>query len=49
MHINEEQLIIIFHNELTAEMFEQWYRSFAGPMVTVLGTSLQNKIIEILP
>jgi hypothetical protein len=35
---------IIFHNELNAEMFEGNDISvFAGPMVTVLGTSLQNR------
>lgn len=33
-----------FENELTAEMFEgNGIPVFAGPMVTVLGTSLQNK------
>jgi hypothetical protein len=33
-----------FDNELTAEMFEENdIRVFAGPMITVLGTSLQNK------
>ena len=33
-----------FENELTAEMFEgNDIPVFAGPMVTVLGTSLQNK------
>jgi hypothetical protein len=33
-----------FHNELNAEMFEGNDISvFAGPMVTVLGTSLQNR------
>ena len=33
-----------FENELTAEMFEgNEIPVFAGPMVTVLGTSLQNK------
>jgi hypothetical protein len=40
----KEQQIIIFHNELNAEMFEGNDISvFAGPMVTVLGTSLQNR------
>jgi len=33
-----------FHNELTAEMLEgNGIAVFAGPMITVLGTSLQNK------
>ena len=33
-----------FHNELTAEMFEgNDIPVFAGPMITVLGTSLQNR------
>jgi hypothetical protein len=33
-----------FHNELTAEMLEgNDIAVFAGPMITVLGTSLQNK------
>jgi hypothetical protein len=40
----KEQQIIFFHNELNAEMFEGNDISvFAGPMVTVLGTSLQNR------
>ncbi|MFP9116884.1 DUF6909 family protein [Flavobacterium sp. RNTU_13] len=33
-----------FHNELTAEMFEgQGIPVYSGPMVSVLGTSLQNR------
>jgi hypothetical protein len=43
-HINEGTADIFFHNELNAEMFEGNDISvFAGPMVTVLGTSLQNR------
>jgi len=44
-HINEGTADnYSFHNELTAEMFEgNGIQVFAGPMVTVLGTSLQNK------
>jgi len=44
-HINEGTADnYFFHNELSAEMFEGNDISvFAGPMVTVLGTSLQNK------
>jgi hypothetical protein len=37
------QLTITFENELNAAMFEGEHRCFAGPMVTVLGTSLQNR------
>ena len=44
-HINEGTADnYFFHNELTASMFEgNDIAVFAGPMVTVLGTSLQNK------
>ncbi|PKH66759.1 hypothetical protein CXF59_12640 [Flavobacterium sp. ALD4] len=44
-HINEGTADnYFFHNELTAEMFEgNDIAVFAGPMVTVLGTSLQNR------
>jgi len=44
-HINEGTADnYFFHNELTAEMFAaDEIPVFAGPMVTVLGTSLQNK------
>lgn len=44
-HINEGTADnYFFHNELTAEMFEgNGIAVFAGPMVTVLGTSLQNR------
>jgi hypothetical protein len=44
-HINEGTADnYFFHNELTATMFEgNDIAVFAGPMVTVLGTSLQNK------
>jgi hypothetical protein len=44
-HINEGTADnYFFENELTAEMFEgNDIAVFAGPMVTVLGTSLQNK------
>ena len=44
-HINEGTADnYFFHNELTAAMFEDNDISvFEGPMVTVLGTSLQNK------
>ncbi len=44
-HINEGTADnYSFENELTAEMFEgNDIAVFAGPMVTVLGTSLQNK------
>jgi hypothetical protein len=44
-HINEGTADnYFFYNELTAEMFEgNDIAVFAGPMVTVLGTSLQNK------
>ena len=44
-HINEGTADnYTFDNELTAEMFEgNGIPVFAGPMVTVLGTSLQNK------
>lgn len=44
-HINEGTADnYFFNNELTAEMFEgNDIAVFAGPMVTVLGTSLQNK------
>ncbi|HEX9150591.1 MAG TPA: hypothetical protein VF842_00815 [Flavobacterium sp.] len=44
-HINEGTADnYFFHNELTAEMFEgNGIGVFAGPMVTVLGTSLQNR------
>jgi hypothetical protein len=34
----KEQQIIIFHNELNAEMFEGNDILFCGTMVTVLGT-----------
>lgn len=44
-HINEGTADnYFFENELTAEMFEgNGIPVFAGPMITVLGTSLQNK------
>ena len=44
-HINEGTADnYSFENELSAEMFEgNGLQVFAGPMVTVLGTSLQNK------
>jgi hypothetical protein len=44
-HINEGTADnYFFHNELSAEMFEgNAIGVFAGPMVTVLGTSLQNR------
>lgn len=44
-HINEGTADnYFFHNELSAEMFEgNDIEVFAGPMVTVLGTSLQNR------
>jgi hypothetical protein len=44
-HINEGTADnYFFNNELTAEMFaDDEIPVFAGPMVTVLGTSLQNK------
>ena len=44
-HINEGTADnYSFHNELTAKMFEgNDIPVFAGPMITVLGTSLQNK------
>lgn len=44
-HINEGTADnYFFENELTAEMFEgNDIPVFAGPMITVLGTSLQNK------
>ncbi|WP_310379672.1 DUF6909 family protein [Flavobacterium sp.] len=44
-HINEGTADnYFFHNELTATMFDgNDIAVFAGPMVTVLGTSLQNK------
>lgn len=44
-HINEGTADnYFFHNELNAAMFEgNGIDVFAGPMVTVLGTSLQNK------
>jgi hypothetical protein len=44
-HINEGTADnYFFHNELSAEMFEEdGIPVFEGPMVTVLGTSLQNK------
>ena len=44
-HINEGTADnYSFENQLTAEMFEgNGLQVFAGPMVTVLGTSLQNK------
>ncbi|NGY36687.1 hypothetical protein FQU23_004075 [Flavobacterium sp. XN-5] len=44
-HINEGTADnYFFHNELTADMFVgNGIEVFAGPMVTVLGTSLQNK------
>lgn len=44
-HINEGTADnYFFHNELSAEMFEgNDIAVFAGPMVTVLGTSLQNR------
>ncbi len=44
-HINEGTADnYFFHNELTADMFVgKGIEVFAGPMVTVLGTSLQNK------
>ena len=44
-HINEGTADnYFFHNELTADMFENNdIAVFAGPMVTVLGTSLQNR------
>jgi hypothetical protein len=44
-HINEGTADnYFFKNELTADMFEgNGIAVFAGPMVTVLGTSLQNK------
>ena len=44
-HINEGTADnYFFENQLTAEMFEgNDIEVFAGPMVTVLGTSLQNK------
>jgi hypothetical protein len=32
-----------FENELSAEMFEGTILLYLGPMVTVLGTSLQNR------
>jgi hypothetical protein len=39
------QQIITFENELTAAMFEgNDIKAFAGVMVTVLGTPLQNRI-----
>jgi hypothetical protein len=46
MHINEGTADnYFFENELSAEMFEgNDIAVFAGPMVTVLGTSLQNRI-----
>ena len=47
-HINEGTADnYSFVNELTAEMFEgNDIAVFAGPMVTVLGTSLQNKDLK---
>ena len=44
-HINEGTADnYLFENELTAEMFEEnGIPVYSGPMVTVLGTSLQNK------
>jgi hypothetical protein len=44
-HINEGTADnYVFHNELTAKMFEgNDIPVFAGPMISVLGTSLQNK------
>jgi hypothetical protein len=44
-HINEGTADnYFFHNELTGEMFKnEGIPVFEGPMVTVLGTSLQNK------
>jgi hypothetical protein len=44
-HINEGTADnYFFHNELSAAMFEEdGIPVFEGPMVTVLGTSLQNK------
>jgi hypothetical protein len=44
-HINEGTADnYFFENELSAEMFEgNDIAVFAGPMVTVLGTSLQNR------
>ena len=44
-HINEGTADnYFFHNELTADMFKNNdIAVFAGPMVTVLGTSLQNR------
>jgi len=39
-----------FENQLTAEMFEgNGIPVFAGPMITVLGTSLKQRVIKILP
>jgi hypothetical protein len=44
MHINEGTADNTFLNELNAEMFEgNDIAVFCGPMVTVLGTSLQNR------
>jgi hypothetical protein len=44
MRINRTADNYFFENELSAEMFEgNDIAVFAGPMVTVLGTSLQNR------
>jgi hypothetical protein len=45
--MKEQQIIIFFHNELNAEMFEGNDISVFGTMVTVLGTSSKQRSIEV--